>query len=232
MKWDNNFFICLIIIFFRKTIFIWIKIIISLNKKLNKGPYISSKIFKSPYNNNKKYSKDLINNPNNPYWTSWQNSFLKKGYQLGLNYKTIQFGVPSLRIKQLHKKIILPPVYKVKYNQYSDNNNELKKNDNIFNYYYNKDKTIKSLNIYLNLKEKSEAEMMKEYKKKILKELNIKESEENEEDNEEEEENDDEESKEEDDEENDEESEEESDNKDGESEDDEENEEDEEDEDN
>ena len=61
----------------------------------------------------------------------------------------------------MNKKVLLPPVYKVKYNQYSDSKNT---NENIITY-YNKDKTIKSLNLYLNLKEKSEAELLKEYKK-------------------------------------------------------------------
>ena len=84
----------------------------------------------------------------------------------------------------------MPPVYNVKYNQFSDNNKELKTNENIVTY-YNKDKTIKSLNLYLNLKEKSEAEMLKNYKKQIMKELNIIENE-DEEDEEEEEEDDDE----------------------------------------
>ena len=174
------------------------KIIISLHKNVNKRSYLTSKIFKSQ--NDKKYGKYLINNPNNPYWTSWQNSFLKNGYHLGLNYNTIHFGVPSLRIKQLHKKILLPPVYKVKYNQYSENHNELKINEDIVTY-YNKDRTIKSLNVYLNLKKKSEEEMFKEYRKQIMKEFNIKEKgeEEEEEDEEEEEEDDEDEEEEEDD---------------------------------
>ena len=116
--------------------------------------------------------RDLINNPLNPYATNWPNSFLKKGFQLGLRYNTIHFGVPSLRIKQLNKKIFLPPVYKVKYNQYTDNNKNLKTTEDIVTY-YNKDKTIKSLNLYLNLKVKSEAEIMEEYKKKIINELNL-----------------------------------------------------------
>ena len=141
--------------------------------------------------------RDLINNPLNPYATNWPNSFLKKGFQLGLRYNTIHFGVPSLRIKQLNKKIFLPPVYKVKYNQYTDNNKNLKTTEDIVTY-YNKDKTIKSLNLYLNLKVKSEAEIMEEYKKKIINELNLikkekkkNEQEEDEEDEEEEEEEDD-----------------------------------------
>ena len=140
------------------------------NNKSNKDYYIQSKIFKT--SNNRKYYRDLIDNPLNPYATNWPNSFLRRGFQLGLNYNTIHFGVPNLRIKQLNKKIVLPPVYKVKYNQYTDNNKDLKKNEDIVTY-YNKDKTIKSLNLYLNLKVKSEAEMLKEYRKKIMNELNI-----------------------------------------------------------
>ena len=150
-----------------------------------------SKIFKSPFSSNKQYAKDLMYNKNNPYAPNWQNSFLQKGFELGLKYNRIHFGVPSLKIKQLNKKVILPPVYNVKYNQYSDNNKNT--NENIITY-YNKDKTIKSLNLYLNLKEKSEAELLKEYKKKIMKEYNIIENdeEEEEEDEDEEEEDDDE----------------------------------------
>ena len=154
---------------------------------LSNGKKVHSKIFKSPNLNNKKYLKDLINNPYNPYSTNWKNSFLKKGFLLGLKYKTIHFGVPSLRIRNLKKKVILPPVYKVKYNQYSDNNKEINSNENIVTY-YNKDKTIKSLNLYLNLKQKSEAELMNECKKKIMKELNIIVNEKEEDENEDEEE--------------------------------------------
>ena len=168
--------------------------VLSLNKKS-----INSKIIKSPDLNNKKYLKDLIS-PYNPYSPNFQNSYLSKAFQLGIRYNTIHFGVPSLRIRQLNKKVVLPPVYNVKYNQYSDNNNkELKTNENIVTY-YNKDKTIKSLNLYLNLKEKSEAEMLKNYKKKIMKELNIIENEDEEDEEEEEEEDDDDEDNEEEDE--------------------------------
>ena len=167
-------------------------------KNIKNAKTIPSKTNKSSNSNNKnKYIKDLINNPNNPYSTKWQNSFLKKGFQLGLKYNKIHFGVPSLKIQKLNKNIILPPVYKIKYNQFSDNNNDIKAKENIVTY-YNKDKTIKSLNLYLNLKEKTEAEMMKECREKIMKEFNIKE---NEEEEEEEEEDDDEEDEESDDEE-------------------------------
>ena len=166
------------------------------NKTLtvNKNKIMHKKIFKTPNNRNKNYMNDLINNPYNPYATNWPNSFLKKGFQLGFKYKTIHFGVPYLGIKKLNKKVILPPVYNIKYNQYSDNNNkDIKPKDNIVTY-YNKDNTIKSLNLYLNVKEKSELELIEEYKKKIMKELNINANEEEEsEDEDEEEEEDDEE---------------------------------------
>ena len=148
---------------------------LSIKDKKEKTP---SNILKSSQSTNKKSIKDFINNPYNPYSTNWQNSFLRKGFLLGIKYTNkIHLGVPSLSVKQLKKKVILPPVYNVKYNQYSDNNKEIKSNENIVTY-YNKDKTIKSLNLYLNLKEKTEAEMMQECKKKIMKELNIIEKEE------------------------------------------------------
>ena len=84
-------------------------------------------------------------------------------------------------------------MYKIKYNQFSDNNNnDIKTKENIVTY-YNKDKTIKSLNLYLNLKEKTEAEMMKECREKILEELRQKQKEEEEEEEEEEDDDDDEE---------------------------------------
>ena len=116
--------------------------------------FISSKIFKSNIHNNNRYYNDLLNNPLNPYSANWSNSFLKYGFQMGFNYKKIHLGVPSLKMKQLNKKVMLPPIYKIKYNQYTDNNKELKTNKNIASY-YNKDETIKSLNLYLNLKQKS-----------------------------------------------------------------------------
>ena len=165
---------------------------LSIKDKKEKTP---SNILKTSQSTCKKSIKDFINNPYNPYSTNWQNSFLKKGFQLGIKYNNkIHLGVPSLSVKHLKKKVILPPVYNVKYNQYSDNNKELTSNENIVTY-YNKDKTIKSLNLYLNIKEKSEAEMMQECKKKIMKELNIIEKEEyiESEDNENEEEEEDEE---------------------------------------
>ena len=160
------------------------------NKTLSikkKKEIISSKLYKSPHSTYKKSLINFINNPYNPYATNWPNSFLKKGFQLGLKQtNSIHFGVPSLSIKQLKKNVILPPVYNIKYNQFSYNNNkDIKSNESIVTF-YNKDKTIKSLNLYLNLKEKSEAELMQEYKKKIMKELNIIEYDEEEEDEDEE----------------------------------------------
>ena len=74
-------------------------------------------------------------------------------FKLGFNYKKIHLGVPSLKMKQLNKKVMLPLIYKIKYNQYTDNNKELKTNKNIAPY-YNKDEIIKSLKLYLNLKQK------------------------------------------------------------------------------
>ena len=114
--------------------------------------FIYSKILKSNIHNNRYYN-DLLNNPLNPYSANWSNSFLKYGFQMGFNYKKIHLGVPSLKMKQLNKKVMLPLIYKIKYNQYTDNNKELKTNKNIAPY-YNKDEIIKSLKLYLNLKQK------------------------------------------------------------------------------
>ena len=168
------------------------------NKKFTPNKrFMRSKIFKSNMYNNK-YLKELLNDPLNPYSTNWPNSFLKYGFQMGLNYKTIHFGVPFLRMKQLNKKVMLPPVYKIKYNQYTDNNKELKTNENLVTY-YNKDKTVKSLNLYLNLKVKSEEQLKEQIKQQCQKEIleklkeELKEQEKEEEEEEEEEEEDEEE---------------------------------------
>ena len=67
------------------------------------------------------------NDPFNPYLTNWANSFLKIGYNVGFHYSELQKGVPLLRIQKLKKKVILPPLYKVKYNKFTENkydNNE------------------------------------------------------------------------------------------------------------
>ena len=67
--------------------------------------------------------KDWNNDPLNPYFINWQNSFLKIGYNVGFHYKEFQEGVPILRIQKLKKKVVLPPLYTVKYNKFTENKN-------------------------------------------------------------------------------------------------------------
>jgi 3-methyladenine DNA glycosylase AlkC len=62
------------------------------------------------------------NDPFNPYLTNWQNSFLKIGYNVGFHYNKLKEGVPLLRIQKLRKKVVLPPLYKIKYNKFTEKN--------------------------------------------------------------------------------------------------------------
>ena len=61
--------------------------------------------------------------------TNWANSFLKIGYNVGLHSNQNQDGVPILRIQKLKPKVVLPPIYKVKYNQFSETKNTLNNNE-------------------------------------------------------------------------------------------------------
>ena len=90
------------------------------NKKLSysKGKYKKHK--------NKNY---LYYDPLNPYLANWANSFLKIGYNVGLHSNQNIDGVPILRIQKLKPKVVLPPIYKVKYNQFSETKNILNNND-------------------------------------------------------------------------------------------------------
>ena len=62
------------------------------------------------------------NDPCNPYLTNWANSFLKIGYNVGFHFCGLQKGVPLLRIQKLRKKVVLPPLYKIKYNKFTEKN--------------------------------------------------------------------------------------------------------------
>ena len=62
------------------------------------------------------------NDPCNPYLTNWANSFLKIGYNVGFHFSELQKGVPLLRIQKLRKKVVLPPLYKIKYNKFTEKN--------------------------------------------------------------------------------------------------------------
>ncbi len=71
--------------------------------------------------------------------TNWANSFLKIGYNVGLHSNQNQDGVPILRIQKLKPKVVLPPIYKVKYNQFSETKNNVNsKNEQEMNLDYNK----------------------------------------------------------------------------------------------
>ena len=74
----------------------------------------------------KKPEINLVYDPLNPYLTNWPRSFLKIGFNLGIHANEIQDGVPVLRLKKLREKVVLPPIYKVKYNRFAE-----KKNNNI-----------------------------------------------------------------------------------------------------
>ena len=67
------------------------------------------------------------------------NSLLKIGYNVGLHSNQNQDGVPILRIQKLKPKVVLPPIYKVKYNQFSETKNNVNtKNEQEMNLDYNK----------------------------------------------------------------------------------------------
>ena len=97
---------------------------LNIKKNRNKKHYYSK-------GKSRKHNKNinLIYDPNNPYLTNWANSFLKIGYNVGLHSKENQDGVPILRIQKLKPKVVLPPIYKVKYNQFSETKNNLNYNE-------------------------------------------------------------------------------------------------------
>lgn len=74
-----------------------------------------------------KIKKDLTSflffDPLNPYLPNWPNSFLKIGFNAGFRSNELHEGVPVLRIQKLKPKVVLPPIYKIKYNQFSENKN-------------------------------------------------------------------------------------------------------------
>ena len=74
--------------------------------------------------NKNKYNINIYSDPLNPYLTNWTRSFLKLGFNAGICSNKVQDGVPVLRIQQLRPKLEFPPIYKVKYNQFSEESNE------------------------------------------------------------------------------------------------------------
>ena len=74
-------------------------------------------------NKKKDLTSFLFFDPLNPYLPNWPNSFLKIGFNAGFRSNELHEGVPVLRIQKLKPKVVLPPIYKIKYNQFSENKN-------------------------------------------------------------------------------------------------------------
>ena len=96
------------------------------NNKIKKKYYSCGK-----YNKRKKQKNILYYDPLNPYLTNWANSFLKIGYNVGLHSNQNMDGVPILRIQKLKPKVVLPPIYKVKYNQFSETKNNINNDESV-----------------------------------------------------------------------------------------------------
>ena len=65
---------------------------------------------------------NIFSDPLNPYLTNWARSFLKIGYNEGIWANQAIGGVPILRLNRLKPKLEFPPIYKIKYNQFSKGN--------------------------------------------------------------------------------------------------------------
>lgn len=86
--------------------------------------------------NKYKANINIFSDPSNPYLTNWPKSFLKLGYNAGIWANKIIDGVPILRIQKLRPKLEFPPIYKIKYNQFSKmkNNDTSDDEENDFNH--------------------------------------------------------------------------------------------------
>ena len=146
---------------------------------------------KKKYHSKSKYIKkkpkiNLFYDPLNPYLTNWANSFLRIGYNVGLHSNQNQDGVPILRIQKLKPKVVLPPIYKIKYNQFSETKNNINgKNEEEITYVgnqvpqklfspsttnynnFHRNKSKKSFLMELNNKEKESNENKNEEKEKF-----------------------------------------------------------------
>ena len=110
------------------------------NFLINENEKFDKRLTPINYRKNKEQKNriaDLINDPYNPYSTIWPNRFLNINYNLGLNYKGIELGVPQLKIEKLKRKN-LPPLYqrnkyinngKFIFHTYSNGFNSNKKKD-------------------------------------------------------------------------------------------------------
>ena len=85
-----------------------------------------------------KYNIGIYSDPLNPYLTNWTRSFLKIGFNTGIWANKAQYGVPLLRLQRLRPKLEFPPIYKIKYNQFSEEKNY----KNNYNITYNDNKKI------------------------------------------------------------------------------------------
>ena len=66
---------------------------------------------------------DSLNNPENPYSTVWSNKILKINYNVGLEVKGFQNGIPTFKIKRLKDEPNLLPIYNMtqsKYGRFGD----------------------------------------------------------------------------------------------------------------
>ena len=100
-------------------------------------PSSTKKLSKTSYKQYKQKFEQSLEDPTNPYSTRWVNRILKINYNVGLEVKSYQNGVPQFRIKKLKNKPVLPPVYNGKKTMYktlskrADNGNtNMNKNNN------------------------------------------------------------------------------------------------------
>ena len=101
----------------------------NLDYNLNNKRIKTKSFSRGKYPKKNKTKNFLYFDPLNPYLANWANSFLKIGYNVGLHSNQCADGVPILKIQKLKPKIILPPIYKVKYNQFSESKHLLTNND-------------------------------------------------------------------------------------------------------
>ena len=100
---------------------------------------LSHKLYKT-----NKTNINIFSDPMNPYLTNWAKSFLKLGFNAGIWANKKIDGVPILRIQKLRPKLEFPPIYKIKYNQFSklknsetfDNEESKSNNKKIYNNKY------------------------------------------------------------------------------------------------
>ena len=131
---------------------------------------LNIKKYKKEYHSKRKSRKkqkaknNLFYDPLNPYLTNWPSSFLKIGYNVGFHSNEIVDGVPVLRIQKLKQKVVLPPIYKVKYNQFTENKNYKTNNEDESDIVGNKDGQKLFNNI--NFKNKSKIGFLNQYNAK------------------------------------------------------------------